>query len=280
MNASEQSNAGPLSPASKVRRALTVSWLLAVCLWALPAAAEKKVPPPEPARDKVKVPDKSKRETPDEIRRGLAYERSKWQLRFEPFTPRMLTLEDADGTKHAYWYVTYHLTNPHKSPKPLLLDLWFLTEHGKRFDDLPLPTVLQAIEERYGRRYLSRNEISGLIKPGETKEGVAIFRRVDPAADYFWLYIRGLAAREVLNPDQDESTIRVHVLRFAYHWPGDARLKRIEDVALKGRKWLVREEKIKRSGSAAPDPKIEEWLKKARLKGADGLEPPPLPKHP
>jgi len=118
-------------------------------------------------------------------------------------------------------YTTYEVTNNTGAERPFFPIFRVETDTSQLTYAMASPGALAAIRTKHGVPLLDINQICGPIKPGETKKGVAIFHRLDPAADHVHVYISGLTDEFRY---QDEKGRKGFQRRVWYiHWfrPGD-----------------------------------------------------------
>jgi hypothetical protein len=117
-------------------------------------------------------------------------ERPYWALDFSNTGLHYVTVA---GKVHAY--TVYEVTNKTGTDVKFLPIFRVETNRGQLTYATQAPGILDAIRAKHGKKYLDINEISGLLKDGETKWGVAIFRDLDARADHVKVYITGLTDR-------------------------------------------------------------------------------------
>lgn len=124
--------------------------------------------------------------------------------------PREVILSNPLGTSRPVWTVTYRIRNPEPVAREVTLDMFFEIDVQGR-DDRPVRVragddvgARREIEYRNRREYLDHTAASGRLRPGQVKECVAAFERIDPEADFIDLYVLGLTPverREHGDPD-------------------------------------------------------------------------------
>ena len=110
-----------------------------------------------------------------------------------------------------------------------------VTDAGKRHEDVAgLPQAITKIQKREDPNIelFGAEEIHGMLPPStkegvdDTVSGVAMWENVDPSADGFKIYIRGLSDGYQLLPvpggDKNKRVIRDKTLRIDFIRPGNA----------------------------------------------------------
>ena len=100
-------------------------------------------------------------------------------------------------------------------------EIWITTETNRSYRDGVFPLAKQAIEEKLGRKYLDGVEVIGDIQLGQSKDAVAIFEQVDPAADHINIFVRGLTNACRVVKLQGKEKVESRVLWIRYRRYGD-----------------------------------------------------------
>jgi len=168
-----------------------------------------------------------------------------WALAFENDTPKPLVLDDPAGRLTYYWYMVYRVKNPNPRALPCRLDLSLklrLKDEDFAYPDVNDRMAEQRLEKKIEQRpLLNCVEVSAsLIKPGESREGVAIFRLGHKAQDFdaMTIFARGLAAQRTVAGKGDPTTgrkVRERVLNLRYSfaaskWTTGKELKLNDDL--------------------------------------------------
>jgi hypothetical protein len=164
-----------------------------------------------------------------------------WVLDFAFKPMRMRTVElPGKGRKHVH-YLWYRVVNRTGKPRMFAPQFTLVTDTGKRYEDMVIPQAVEVIKNREDptRPLLGAVTVMGILPPTGGKEGVddaidgvAVWEGIDPEADSFKVYVRGLSDgyQEVTVPGTDangaEATkpiTRYKTLRIDFIRPGDSR---------------------------------------------------------
>jgi hypothetical protein len=121
-----------------------------------------------------------------------------WELQFDYQTPAPIRLDVPGEGKQTYWYVLFTVTNKTGADRMFVPDFTLYTDTGQvlRGGKDISPSVFQAIVTRHNNPLLEDlSEITGPILQGadNARDGVAIFRDIDPQARSFDIFIGGLS---------------------------------------------------------------------------------------
>jgi len=199
-------------------------------------------------------------------------EESFWVLSFSNETPKPLVIESLDGGHTYYWYMVYHLKNTNDKPVPselsFKLELTLAKQTSTYSDVSDLPAKRHLATKVVERPLMDSPELAKtLMKPGEAREGVAIFRLGPDSVDFdrMVISVKGLTQRRPLGRE-GESNVRkfrdrIFILKYNYvpsRWTTGKDLK-LDEV--EGEFWkLVESEATDRTD--AQDEKAKETLKK------------------
>ena len=163
-----------------------------------------------------------------------------WELTFSCKPPRVMEILDgADLTE--YTYVIYEIKNDTSQEIDFFPTFNIETDNGKVCDSAIFPNVETAIKKRFGKDILSFREIVGLIKPGETKRGMAIFKGVDPASDHLNLYVVGISGNFKVDEVEGKIVTLYRAYKLTYFRPGDAWHVALDPVTLQDSDWVWRQ---------------------------------------
>jgi len=152
---------------------------------------------------------------------GVAAERW-WQLNCSVDRPWLLVVNDpANGTRYA-WVVTFRVTNPSDRPVYYFPQFTLITETGELYRNVVDFAAERVAKQRLHRPLANVIELIGELKPGETKEGMAVFAQPDPAADHFNLYVGGLTNEYKVLERDGHSVVLRKVLDVELYRAGDA----------------------------------------------------------
>jgi hypothetical protein len=155
-----------------------------------------------------------------------------WVLDFAFKTVRLRTVE-IDNKRRTIHYLYYRVVNHTGKPRMLVPQFSLVTDTGQRLEDAVIPQAIPIIRAREDASItlLGAVDIMGMIPPS-TKEGiddavygVAVWEGVDPKADRFSIYVRGLSdGHQVISPpDGGKPNVRYKTLRIDFIRRGDDR---------------------------------------------------------
>ncbi|WP_406693373.1 hypothetical protein V5E97_20325 [Singulisphaera sp. Ch08] len=156
-----------------------------------------------------------------------------WVLDFAFKPVRLITTEIPGKGRRQVHYLYYRVVNHTGKPRVFVPQFTLVTDTGKRYEDTVLPQAVPIIEAREDPSIplLGAVNIMGTVPPS-TKEGiddavfgVAVWEGVDPKADRFNIYVRGLSDGYQLlpSPDGGKPTVRHKSLRIDFVRRGDDR---------------------------------------------------------
>ncbi len=156
-----------------------------------------------------------------------------WVLDFAFKPVRLRTVEVPGKGRRVIHYLYYRVINHTGKPRMFAPQFSLVTDTSKRSEDTVLPEAVKLIQAREDPTIplLGAVNIMGMIPPS-TKEGiddavfgVALWENVDPKADRFSIYIRGLSDgyQEISSPHGDKPIIRYKTLRIDFIRRGDER---------------------------------------------------------
>ncbi len=123
-----------------------------------------------------------------------------WVLDFA-FKPVRIITAEVDGKRKQLHYLYYQVINRTGKPRMFVPQFSIVTDTGKRYEDTVLPKVVEQIQVREDPTIplLGAVNIMGIVPPS-TKQGiddavfgVAVWEDIDPHADKFSVYVRGLS---------------------------------------------------------------------------------------
>lgn len=157
-----------------------------------------------------------------------------WVLDFAFKPVRLITTEIPGKGRRQVHYLYYRVVNHTGKPRIFVPQFSLVTDTGQRYEDTVLPQAVKSIQAREdpGIPLLGAVNIMGTIPPS-AKEGiddavfgVAVWEGVDPKADQFKIYIRGLSDGYQLIPpptEGDKPVVRHKTLRIDLVRRGDDR---------------------------------------------------------
>lgn len=155
-----------------------------------------------------------------------------WVLDFAFKPMRLRTIEIPGKGRRVVHYLYYQVINNTKQPRMFVPQFTLVTNTGKRYEDTVLPQAVEIIKTREDETTPLHGavDIVGVIPPNAEKEGiddavygVAVWEGVDPAADRFSVYVRGLSdGYQIVTPpgSQEEQTLH-KTLRIDFIRLGD-----------------------------------------------------------
>jgi hypothetical protein len=165
-----------------------------------------------------------------------------WVLDFAFKPVRMRTLELPGKGRRPIHYLYYRVVNHTGEPRMFVPQYSLVTDTGQRLEDAVIPQAVPIIQAREDASIplLGAVNIMGMIPPS-TKEGVddavygvAVWDGVDPKADRFSIYVRGLSDgyQLVTPPDGGKPVVRYKTLRIDFIRRGDERNLNEKEIQL------------------------------------------------
>jgi hypothetical protein len=158
-----------------------------------------------------------------------------WVLDFAFKPVRLITVEVPGKGRRKVHYLYYRVINRTGKSRNFVPQFTLVTDTGRRYEDTPsLPEAVKQIQMREDptRPLVNGPTAMGTIPPTGKKEGVddavhgvAIWEGVDPKADAFSVYVRGLSDgyQLITPPGGSEPVRRDKTLRMDFSRPGDDR---------------------------------------------------------
>jgi hypothetical protein len=155
-----------------------------------------------------------------------------WVLDFA-FKPVRLRTIDTDKGRRTIHYLYYRVVNHTGKPRTFVPQFSLVTDTGQRLEDAVIPQAIPIIQAREDASVPLRGavDIMGIIPPS-AKEGiddaifgVAVWDGVDPKADRFRIYVRGLSdGYQLIQPtDGSKPVVRYKTLQIEFIRRGDER---------------------------------------------------------
>ncbi len=155
-----------------------------------------------------------------------------WVLDFAFKPVRLQTVEIPGKGRRIVHYLYYQLVNNTDEPRMFVPQFTLVTDTGKTYQDSVIPQAVKVVENREDptKPLLGAVDIVGMVPPNGKKEGiddavygVAVWEGVDPAADQFSIYIRGLSDgyQLVTPPGSAEPQTHYKTLRLDFNRLGD-----------------------------------------------------------
>lgn len=157
-----------------------------------------------------------------------------WILDFAFKPVRLVTVELPGKGRRPIYYMWYRVINRTGKPRMFVPQFTLVTDTGKRYEDMVLPQAVKVIQNREDPTtpLLGAVQVMGMIPPTGNKQGVddavygvAVWEAIDPHADAFRVYVRGLSdGYQILTPPGgSEPVTRYKTLRIDFNRPGDDR---------------------------------------------------------
>lgn len=198
-----------------------------------------------------------------------------WTLDFTFRTPQRVVMTNDDGTKTAYWYLLYVVTNNTGEAREFVPQATLFTDTGQLARDGLHPAVVAAARERYGLTSLKNSvemmgsaeadgeaektdkaekaEPTGMPRPSlragedQAEQGIFVFPEIDPKMKSFKVFITGLSAEFVVREipaataeaKPTEAVLR-KTMELDFKCPGFDPVRDVVTVYLAGQKWIWR----------------------------------------
>jgi hypothetical protein len=161
-----------------------------------------------------------------------------WILNFSFKPIRIRTVEVPGKGRRKIHYLYYRVVNrPAKGqpadPRLFAPQFSLVTDTGKRYEDVPIPGAVKVIQAAEDPAIPLHGAVTvmGMVPPSTKPDiddavyGVAVWEGVDPKADRFSVYIRGLSnAMQVVHPPDGGAPVVKHkTLRLDFIRRGDER---------------------------------------------------------
>jgi hypothetical protein len=163
-----------------------------------------------------------------------------WELAFTSRPPRAIeTIEN--GALVNYRYVIYEVKNETSQEIDFFPTFQIETDTGKTFDAQVFPAISKRIQERFGKEVRDQTTVTGVLKPGQSRKGVALWKGVEPGSDVLNVYVGGLSGDLKTEKTQDgKLTVLYRTYKLVYGRPGDSFDLSIDPVELKSTEWVWR----------------------------------------
>lgn len=168
-----------------------------------------------------------------------------WVLNFAFKPMRIRQVEIPGKGRRIVHYLYYQVINKTGEPRMFVPQFTLVTDTGKRYEDAVIPQAVEVIKTRENptTELLGAVDIVGVIPPSGQKEGiddavfgVAVWEGIDPAADRFSVYVRGLSDgfQQVIPPGETEprtlyKTLRIDFIRLGDEYDLNEREIRLAD---------------------------------------------------
>jgi len=163
-----------------------------------------------------------------------------WTLECSVDKPWRLQVEGPTGLPETVWVFTFKVTNPTDQTVYYVPQFTLTTETGKLYHST-IDYAAEATAERRLRRPLENLvDLIGDLKPGETREAIAVFPLPDPHADHYTLYVGGLSNQFKTITENSKETVVSKKLLYEYYRPGDAYDLHLDKVYQVAKRWVWR----------------------------------------
>jgi hypothetical protein len=179
---------------------------------------------------------------------GTAYDR--WEMDIVTGKPQVVLVKETEGPGIPFLYFTFKITNNTGKDRDLNLSIICRSDTEKVIDGVRQrlqsnagfdARAMKAIQRREKRKLLSMVGMMGTIKAGETKEGVAIFRDLDPEMDRCEFRIHGLV--DPIEVIGGKRYFEEKVLVLHYKRPGDEFGHVVDPLIFVKKEWVVEGER-------------------------------------
>jgi hypothetical protein len=155
-----------------------------------------------------------------------------WILDFA-FKPMRIVRVDLPGKgRRPIHYLYYRVINRTGEPRMFVPQFTVVTDTRKRYEDQVIPQAVEVIRAREDatKDLYGNVDAVGILPPSGSKQGiddaifgVAVWDGIDPHADRFSVYVRGLSNgyRTITPPGGGEPQIQYKTLRIDFLRPGD-----------------------------------------------------------
>lgn len=139
-----------------------------------------------------------------------------WVLDYAFKPVRIITVEIPGKGRRQLHYMYYQVINKTGKPRMLVPQFTLVTDTGKRYEDTVNPQAVKVIQAREDPSIpvLGAVDVMGMV-PVSTKQGVddavfgvAVWENVDPSADKFSVFVRGLSDGYQVVPPPEGSTAK------------------------------------------------------------------------
>jgi len=163
-----------------------------------------------------------------------------WELDFSSKPPRSIEVYE-NGAMEEYRYILFQVTNNTSQDVDFYPTFQMETEDGKLYTSIPSPDIAKRLRERFGRELVDTAAISGIMKPGDTRKGVAVFKGVNGTSDVLTVYVGGLSGDLIVEKDAEGKLVPLYrTFKLVYTREGDEYDLAIDQVNRKSAEWVWR----------------------------------------
>lgn len=163
-----------------------------------------------------------------------------WVLDFVFKPVRIRTIEVPGRGRKQIYYMWYRVANRTGKPRLFVPQFILTTDTGRRYEDVVIPQAIPVIQAREeGIPLLGAVSVMGMIPPSvkpdedEAVHAVALWENVDPRADAFSVYVRGLSdGYQAIEAPGRERQVKFKTLRVDFSCPGDEFLVSEREIRL------------------------------------------------
>ena len=164
-----------------------------------------------------------------------------WELGFSARPPRTIELATEQG-KENYTYVVYEIKNDTQEEINFIPSLQLQADGGDAVTGDSYGAAAKEIRRIVGGNLLDQAGITGCIKPGETRRGVAIWKNFEPGARQLTLYVQGLSDDFKMVKNENGHMLTMYrTYKLTYRRTGSAEHVAINPVQLVTCEWIWRE---------------------------------------
>lgn len=163
-----------------------------------------------------------------------------WELAFTTRPPRAIeTVEN--GVRVNYRYIVYEVRNETSQDIDFHPTFEIETDTGKTFHAQVFPGVTRMLKARFGKDIDDQTTVVGVIRPGQSRKGFAVWRNVEAGSDVLTVYVGGLSGDfKTEKNDEGKLAVLYRTYKLIYWRPGDSFDLAIDPVELKSTEWVWR----------------------------------------
>jgi hypothetical protein len=165
-----------------------------------------------------------------------------WTLDVTVTAPHRVAVKDPGQNTVLFTYLTYEITNRTLRDVDIVPRAVLVTDTHKTYTNQTRPDVKAIAERREGGPLLDGSQMMGVLKVGEKKRGIIVFRDVDLTAKVWDLYLAGLSNEYVnqLIPGETESLILYKAYHVQYRNVGDVHEPTDDELVHEKSEWTYR----------------------------------------
>lgn len=165
-----------------------------------------------------------------------------WTFDVKTTRPQRVAINVPGAGAVRFMYLTYEVTNRSLREVQVVPLASLVTDTFKTYRNQTQPDVKALAERREGTTLRSTTEMMGMVKQGESRRGIIIFREVDPGAKRWDIYISGLSGEYVLQliPGRAEPLVLHKTYHVQYRNRGDEFDPRDDEIEHVKTEWTYR----------------------------------------